>query len=164
MVELMAGSVVDAKRSLFRHITIMATLAAAFSAVMNNVAALALLMPVDLQAAKAAKRSAALSLMPLSFASVLGGLITLISTPPNIVIAAFREETLGAPFTMFDFAPVGLVCAVVGVLFVALIGWRLLPSGRGKTAAQVRSSPCRTISPSCRCLRRRPRSARAWPT
>ncbi len=136
VVELVAGYLVDAKRSLFRHISVMSALAAGLSAVMNNVAALALLMPVDLQAAKSAKRSAALTLMPLSFASILGGLITLIGTPPNIVIAAFREQVTGSPFAMFDFAPVGLVCAVVGVLFVALVGWRLLPNSRGQDGPQ----------------------------
>ncbi len=136
VVELVAGYLVDAKRSLFRHIAVMSTLAAGLSAVMNNVAALALLMPVDLQAAKAAKRSAALTLMPLSFASILGGLITLIGTPPNIVIAAFRERVEGSAFAMFDFAPVGLVVAAAGVLFVALIGWRLLPKSRAESRAQ----------------------------
>jgi len=75
---------------------------------MNNVAALALLMPLDLQAAKKSHRSASLSLMPLSFASILGGMITLIGTPPNIIIAEFRGEALGESYKMFDFAPVGL--------------------------------------------------------
>jgi di/tricarboxylate transporter len=97
---------------------------------MNNVAALALLMPVDIQAAKKAKRSPALSLMPLSFASILGGMITLIGTPPNIVIAEFRKDALGEPYKMFDFAPVGIACAAIGVAYVALIGWRLLPAAR----------------------------------
>ncbi|MEO1190511.1 MAG: SLC13 family permease [Pseudomonadota bacterium] len=127
VVELVAGWLVDAKRSLGQHIAIMAGLSAGLSAVMNNVAALALLMPVDLQAAKSAKRAAGLTLMPLSFASILGGMITLIGTPPNIVIAGFREEEMGAPFAMFDFAPVGLACAVVGLAYLATIGWRLLP-------------------------------------
>jgi di/tricarboxylate transporter len=68
--------------------------------------------------------------MPLSFASILGGMITLIGTPPNIVIAEFRRDALGESFKMFDFAPVGLACAVVGVAYVALIGWRLLPRER----------------------------------
>ena len=70
--------------------------------------------------------------MPLSFASILGGMVTLIGTPPNIIIAAFRGEALGEPFQMFDFTPVGAACAVVGVLFVALVGWRLIPTERGK--------------------------------
>ena len=83
VVELIASKAVDASRSLFVHIGIMSGVAAALSAVMNNVAALALLMPVDLKAAAAAKRSPALTLMPLSFAPILGGLVTLIGTPPN---------------------------------------------------------------------------------
>jgi di/tricarboxylate transporter len=57
-------------------------------------------------------------------------MITLIGTPPNIVIAEFRGDALGEPYRMFDFAPVGLACAVVGVAYVALIGWRLLPRER----------------------------------
>ena len=86
-----------------------------------------LLMPIDLQAADKAERNPRLTLMPLSFASILGGMITLIGTPPNIVIATFRQEALGEPYTMFDFAPVGLVVALVGIAYVALIGWRLIP-------------------------------------
>ena len=129
-IELVARYVVDASRKLATHITIMSGLAAALSALMNNVAALALLMPVDIQAAKKAGRSPSLSLMPLSFASILGGMITLIGTPPNIIIAEFRGDALGESYRMFDFAPVGLACAIVGVAYVALIGWRLLPSER----------------------------------
>ncbi len=129
-IELVARYLVDASRKLATHITIMSALAASLSALMNNVAALALLMPVDMQAAKKAGRSPSLSLMPLSFASILGGMITLIGTPPNIVVAEFRGEALGEPYKMFDFAPVGLACAIVGVAYVALIGWRLLPQER----------------------------------
>ena len=70
--------------------------------------------------------------MPLSFASILGGMITLIGTPPNIVIAEYRGSVLGEPYRMFDFAPVGLAVAIVGVAYVALIGWRLIPVARGK--------------------------------
>jgi len=130
VIEVIARYVVDASRRLAAHVSIMSALAAALSAIMNNVAALALLMPVDLQAAKKAGRSPSLSLMALSFASILGGMITLIGTPPNIVIAEFRNDALGEPFRMFDFAPVGIACAAVGVAYVALIGWRLLPSAR----------------------------------
>ncbi|MGB5257262.1 MAG: SLC13 family permease [Woeseiaceae bacterium] len=129
-IEILARYVVDATRKLSTHITVMSGLAAALSAIMNNVAALALLMPIDMQAAKKAGRSPSLSLMPLSFASILGGMITLIGTPPNIVIAEFRGDALGEPYRMFDFAPVGLACAAVGVAYVALFGWRMLPSDR----------------------------------
>jgi len=129
-IEVLARAVMSGGRSLASHIGIMSSVAAVLSALMNNVAALALLMPVDIQAAAKAGRSRALSLMPLSFASILGGMITLIGTPPNIVIAEFRNDTFGEPFRMFDFAPVGLACAVAGVIYVATIGWRLLPKGR----------------------------------
>ena len=128
VVEQLARQVSRFSHSLQTHIAGMSGIAAALSAVMNNVAALALLMPVDMQAASKAKRSPALTLMPLSFATILGGMITMIGTPPNIIIAEFRQQATGTSFSMFDFAPVGLACAVVGVLFVATIGWRLLPA------------------------------------
>jgi len=132
VIEWLARYLVVASRSLKAHVGIMSGVAAALSAVMNNVAALALLMPLDMQAAAKSGRSPALSLMPLSFASILGGMITLIGTPPNIVIAEYRGSALGEPYRMFDFAPVGLAVAVVGVVYVALLGWRLIPAARGK--------------------------------
>ena len=121
-IELLAKKLIDSSRSLAAHIGITSGVAALLSAIMNNVAALALLMPMDIQTATKAKRSPALTLMPLSFASILGGMITLIGTPPNVVIATFREDALGEPYGMFDFAPVGLIVATIGVLFVALVG------------------------------------------
>lgn len=141
-IDLIGRLVIDKSRSLFAHIGITSIVAAALSALMNNVAALALLMPVDLKAAIKAKRSPALTLMPLSFATILGGLVTLIGTPPNIIIASFRGtvqkdpsclpklgvcETL-EPFGMFDFTAVGVVAAITGVFFITTIGWRLIPS------------------------------------
>jgi di/tricarboxylate transporter len=126
-VFLITRTLVDASRSLGAHITLMGAIGGILSAFMNNVAALALLMPVDIQTARKAGRSPGLSLMPLSFATILGGMVTLIGTPPNIIIAAIREESLGAPFKMFDFAPVGGIAAIAGLTFVALVGWRLIP-------------------------------------
>jgi di/tricarboxylate transporter len=140
-IELIARYVVAGGRSLFMHIGVMAGVAALLSAVMNNVAALALLMPIDMQAAKKAKRNVALTLMPLSFASILGGMITLIGTPPNIIIASFREQALGEPFGMFDFAPVGAVTAIVGVAFIVLVGWRLIPLADGDAGPQNDATP-----------------------
>ena len=130
VIELLAQQVEKLSNSLKSHIVVMSGISAGLSAVMNNVAALALLMPVDIQAAAQAKRSPALTLMPLSFASILGGMITLIGTPPNIIIAEFRQKAAGSSFGMFDFAPVGIMCAVAGVIFVAMIGWRLIPADR----------------------------------
>ncbi|HCL94745.1 MAG TPA: SLC13 family permease, partial [Gammaproteobacteria bacterium] len=132
VVEAIARVCVAGVKGIGAHIGLMSGVGGLLSAVMNNVAALSLLMPVDLEAARKGERSPSLTLMPLSFATILGGMVTLIGTPPNIVVATVREEALGNPFRMFDFAPVGLVVALVGVLFVALIGWRLLPSGRQK--------------------------------
>ncbi len=126
-VFLITRTLVDSTRSLGSHIAIMGGIGAVLSAFMNNVAALALLMPVDIQTARKAGRTASLSLMPMSFATILGGMVTLIGTPPNIIIASIRADTLGAPFQMFDFAPVGGVTALAGLIFVALIGWRLIP-------------------------------------
>lgn len=131
-IEVLARYLISASRKLRLHIAIMSTVAAALSAVMNNVAALALLMPVDMQAARKAKRSPALSLMPVSFASILGGMVTLIGTPPNVVIATFREQSLGSSYSMFDFAPVGLIVAIVGVTYVTIIGWKFIPAERSK--------------------------------
>ncbi len=126
-VDMIARRLIDAGRSLTAHIGMMAGIGAVLSAFMNNVAALALLMPVELQAASRAERSPGLTLMPLAFATILGGLVTLIGTPPNIIIAQFRADALGEPYHMFDFAPVGLACAIAGIVFVALVGWRLIP-------------------------------------
>ena len=100
---------------------------AVLSGFMNNVGALALMLPVSLRDARKAKRSASTLLMPLSFASLLGGLTTLIGTPPNIIIATFREDNTGESFSMFDFTPVGLVTAIAGLVFLVTIGWRFLP-------------------------------------
>ncbi|MGB5560495.1 MAG: SLC13 family permease [Paracoccaceae bacterium] len=127
-VFLITRTLVNSTRSLAGHIAIMGAVGGVLSAFMNNVAALALLMPVDIQTARKAGRTPALSLMPLSFATILGGMVTLIGTPPNIIIAAIREDALGEPFKMFDFAPVGAVTAIAGLIFVALIGWRLIPN------------------------------------
>jgi len=136
VIELIGRHLVSASRSISAHIALMSAVSASLSAVMNNVAALAVLMPVELQASSKANRSPALTLMPLSFASILGGMITLIGTPPNIIIAEFRNDRLGEPFTMFDFAPVGLACAVAGVLFIVTVGWRLIPRERSLPGAR----------------------------
>ena len=133
VVEAIARIAIKAAHRTASHIGLMAGVGGLLSALMNNVAALSLLMPVDMEAAKRAGRSPALTLMPLSFATILGGMITLIGTPPNIVVATFRGEALGAPFAMFDFAPVGGIVAIVGVAFVAIVGWRLLPAARSRS-------------------------------
>lgn len=103
------------------------SLVALASAVMNNVGALALLMPVAIWMSRQSGRSPAILLMPLAFGSLLGGTMTLIGTPPNIIIAGSRAETGPGPFGMFDFLPVGLTAVVAGVLVTVLFGWKWVP-------------------------------------
>ncbi|MFN3842218.1 MAG: SLC13 family permease [Rehaibacterium terrae] len=111
-------------------IAALTALAAVLSAFMNNVGALALLMPVAIQVAKRQQMPPGQVLMPLAFGSILGGMTTLIGTPPNLIVSGFRGQTGADTFAMFDFAPVGVVVAAVGVAFVALLGWRLVPARR----------------------------------
>ncbi len=116
------------------------------SAFMNNIGALALMLPVTIRDAEKAKRRASKILMPLSFASLLGGLVTMIGTPPNIIIATIRQENLGQPFSMFDFAPVGLAVAVCGFLYIVTIGWRLIPVNGQEEAADDRFQIARYLT------------------
>jgi di/tricarboxylate transporter len=106
------------------------------SGFMNNVGALALLMPVAIWMSRKSGRSPSLLLMPLAFGSLLGGLITLIGTPPNIIIALYRAETGAPAFGMFDFVPVGAPVALAGLLFITLLGWRLTPRREAQSAPE----------------------------
>ena len=106
------------------------------SAFMNNVGALALLLPVAIRMARKSGTPPSVLLMPLAFGSLLGGLTTLIGTPPNIIIATFRAQHGDGPFGMFDFTPVGGAVALAGVLFVALVGWRLIPQRKGQASRE----------------------------
>lgn len=105
----------------------LASLAGILSAFMNNVGALALLMPVALQMAKRHDLPPGKMLMPLAFGSILGGMTTLIGTPPNLIVSGFREKTGQGSFTMFDFTPVGLAVASCGIVFITFC-WRLVPT------------------------------------
>jgi di/tricarboxylate transporter len=103
-------------------------LAALLSGFMNNVGALALLMPVGLQVAKKLDLPPGKVLMPLAFGSILGGMTTLIGTPPNLIVSGFRAQNGGGSFAMFDFSPVGVPVALAGLVFLVLVGWRLVPT------------------------------------
>ena len=110
------------------QVLMLTSVVALCSGFINNVGALALLMPVAIWMSREAGRSPSLLLMPLAFGSLLGGTMTLIGTPPNIIIASYRET---GSFGMFDFAPVGLAITLAGIAFITLAGWRLTPR-RGK--------------------------------
>lgn len=109
------------------HIFSFSTIIATFSAFMNNVGALALMLPISIQSSLKHQRSPSLILMPIAMASALGGMITLIGTPPNLIISTFREQSVGQPFNIFDFSYVGIFTALAGVMFVGILGWRFLP-------------------------------------
>ena len=112
------------------HIASLTAVVTVASAFMNNVGALALMLPIAISTAQERERSPGLILMPLAFGSLLGGMVTLIGTPPNIIIASIRADYNGTPFGMFDFAPVGLPIALIGFVFITLVGWRLIPRER----------------------------------
>lgn len=155
VVDLITRQLAPFAKNQTLHIASLCVVAAVLSAFMNNVGALALLLPVALKTASEHGRSPSLILMPLAFASILGGMITMIGTPPNIIISTFRDEYLqtladqpeaaayldkigGVPdsFGMFAFAPVGGLVALLGVVFVTVIGWRLIPKDSLKSAGK----------------------------
>ena len=162
VVDFLSRKIAVFSKNQLTHIASLSSVAAICSGIMNNVGALALMMPVALKTSSKQKRSPSIILMPLAFASILGGMITMIGTPPNIIISSFREthqiqlksEALANPesvsaqylqsrninleefipssFGMLDFSPVGLSIAFLGVLFIAFIGWRFIPSSSHK--------------------------------
>ena len=157
VVDVIARQISPLSKYQTAHISSLSAVVSIFSAIMNNVGALALMLPVALKTSIKQKRSPSVILMPLAFASILGGMITMIGTPPNIIISTLRktqymelkaqaiedntsraaeylasqninvEQFHPEPFGMLDFSPVGGIIAILGVLFVALIGWRFIP-------------------------------------
>lgn len=134
-VDVLARRVLPASGGTTLTIAALTALAAVLSGVMNNVGALALLMPVAVQVACRHKLPPGRVLMPVAFSSSLGGMVTMIGTPPNLIVAGFRESIGSGSFAMFDYTPVGLAVAAVGVTFIAILGWRFVP-GRKRTGAE----------------------------
>lgn len=112
------------------QIFVLTAVVAALSGFVKNIGALAMMMPVAFQLARRTGTPASAMLMPMAFGSLLGGIVTLVGTSPNIIVSRVRQEILGEPFQMFDFAPVGVLLAIGGVAFLAF-GWRLLPERKG---------------------------------
>ncbi len=162
VVELISRYITPYSKYKIAHISSLSSVVSIFSAIMNNVGALALMMPVAIKSSLKWNRSPSIILMPLAFASILGGMITMIGTPPNIIISTLREtqytelkrqaiddssskaaeyfisqgldpyQFVPEPFGLFDFSPVGGIIAILGVLFIAVIGWRLIPKDLNK--------------------------------
>ena len=136
VVDQISRSVMPFTKNQIPHILSLSLVVMVLSAFMNNVGALALMLPVALKTAVDRQRSPTILLLPMAFASILGGMMTMIGTPPNIIIANLRVElTRKLPedfiqesaFGLFDFFSVGGLVAVAGLLFIVLIGWRLIP-------------------------------------
>ena len=128
VVDQISRSVMPFTKNQISHILSLSLVVMVLSAFMNNVGALALMLPVALKTAVDRQRSPTILLLPMAFASILGGMMTMIGTPPNIIIASLRAELTGEPaFGLFDFSPVGGLVAIAGLLFIVLVGWRLIP-------------------------------------
>ena len=134
-IDVVANKLAPGATSPTKTIAALTGLAALMSAFMNNVGAMALLMPVAIQLANRLKIAPGQVLMPVAFGAILGGMTTLIGTPPNLIVAGFRAEYTSQGFGMFAFTPVGFSVAFVGVVFLALIGWRLVPVRQRMDAA-----------------------------
>ena len=127
-VDTLAARLLPAKAGIALSLAALVGLGALLSGVMNNVGAMALLMPVAMQLASRLGLPPGRVLMPLAFGTILGGMTTMIGTPPNLIVSGFRAQLGQGGFAMFDYTPVGLSVAVTGTLFIVLLGWRLVPA------------------------------------
>lgn len=127
-VDWLARLVLPSQAGRLASMSALMGLGALLSGFMNNVGAMALLMPIAVRVAGRLELAPGQVLMPLAFGTILGGMTTLIGTPPNLIVSGFRAEAGGGGFDMFDFAPVGVAVALAGIAFVALFGWRLVPA------------------------------------
>jgi len=136
-----SGVVERAVQAISPHVTqfrsqlvVLIAAVALMSAFVKNIGALAIMMPIAFQMARKSGTSISCYLMPMAFASLLGGLMTLVGTSPNVIVSGIREELTGQPFSMFDYTPVGAALALAGVAFLAF-GYRLLPTGQKPAVA-----------------------------
>ncbi len=111
------------------QVFILCAMIACVGAFMNNIGALAIFLPIAIAFARKIGRNVSELLMPMAFASLLSGLLTLIGTPPNLMISNIREDFVGEPYQMFDFSPVGIGICAIGLVYLAFC-WRLLPKDR----------------------------------
>ncbi|MBA23283.1 MAG: citrate transporter [Rhodobacteraceae bacterium] len=125
-VGLIGGQLSKIPLSENQFLLVILVTAAALSSFMNNIGAMAILLPVTIAVCQQNKWSPPKFLMPLAFASILGGMNTMIGTPPNIIISQYRETYTGTSFNFFDFSFVGVAVSLLGVVFIAFLGYRLV--------------------------------------
>ncbi len=136
VVNLLIQKVILLTRQTTVHILSFSLLSAVLSGFMNNVGALGLMLPACIQSSWKENRSPSLILMPVAMASALGGMMTLIGTPTNLIISGFREQSTGVPFSLFDFAYVGCFTAFIGTVFLGVFGWRLFANTKSPQKKQ----------------------------
>ncbi|MBW6516467.1 MAG: anion permease [Candidatus Cloacimonetes bacterium] len=136
LIDLIGRWTMKLGKSIILQVFALSIVVAVASAFMNNVGALAIMMPVAIHLARKSGNPPSYLLMPIAFASLLGGMMTMIGTPPNIIIATFRQDVTGTPFRLFDFTPVGLPLVVSGIVIISLLGWRLLPKRKGQDSQE----------------------------
>ncbi|MDR5867683.1 SLC13 family permease [Halomonas koreensis] len=134
LVDLIAEQALRVGDRLILQTLVLSGTVLVLSGVMNNVGALALMLPVAIRLAREHDSPPSLLLMPLAFGSLLGGLTTLIGTPPNIIISAYRQDLVGEGFGMFAFFPVGACVALAGLLLIVLAGRYLVPQRAGQAS------------------------------
>lgn len=137
VVDLIASQVLRVGNRPALQILVLTGTVLILSGLMNNVGALALMLPVAIRMAREHGSPPSLLLMPLAFGSLLGGLLTLIGTPPNIIISSYRNALTGEAFGMFDFFPAGAAVAVVGLLFLVLLNGKLVPRRAGSSSTEA---------------------------
>jgi len=136
LVEMIGEHLVKLKGGIMVQLAALTGIVTFLSAIMNNVGAVALLMPVAIHIARKKEIPVSLLLMPMAFAAHFGGMSTLIGTPTNLITSSFREEAIGIPYKMFDFTLLGVGLSIASILAIVLVGWRLLPKRKGQKSAK----------------------------
>ncbi len=126
-IDLLLSKIPIKNKSVWVHLVFLTFITAILSSFIYNIGSLAIIIPLAMRLAKKSKASAAYYLMPVAFASHMGGFLTLIGNAPNIIVSSFRADVVGVPFRMFDFTQVGMWVVVPCILFLSLLGWRLMP-------------------------------------
>ena len=129
IVEWMLGRVIPRLKTERSQVPVLTAVVTVLSMLTKNVGALAIMLPVALRVCRRTGTSPSRLLMPMAFGAMAGGMVTLVGTSPNIIVAGVREDLVGEPFRMFDYAPVGLALTAAALLFLGF-AYRLLPKDR----------------------------------